>query len=276
MIRWKLPVCMIFFLLFSFFNHAFAQTKQSGTALPSVIDKAGKQRVLRVGIVLSKPSVMLDKTDEFIGFEIDIAAKLAEDLNARAQYTQTTDEDIIPGLLSKQYDIIICGLKKDEDLNKKVDFSEPYNYTGMSILGLLEYKVWFRKLQDFNNPNVKIVTLKETNAATDAVKKFLPKAKLKQYNDETAAIEALLNKKAHAMVASSTMADFAAIRHSDKLFIPLTNTLTKEPIAFAIRKNDPKTLTFLNDWIQKVEDNGWLQERKNFWFKSTDWEKLVK
>ncbi len=275
MCRRILLFVMVFFLILFLNNLAFSQNRGKPAANQSILDKSMKQRVLKVGLVLSKPSVMHDKTNEFVGFEIDLAARLAEDMGARAQYFLVNMNDIISNLLSKQYDIIICGLKVAEELKQKVDFTNPYNHTGMSILALREYKVWFRKLSDFNNPNVNIVALKNTNAG-DAVKKFLPKAKLRLFDNESKAIQALLNKKAHVMVASTTIADFAAIKHSEKLFIPLTNTLTKEPIAFAIRKNDPKTLTYLNNWIKTIEEDGWLQERKHFWFKTTQWESLVK
>ncbi len=272
--RMLLPVMVSFLILF-INTQAFSQNRGKTAANQNFLDRSTKQRVLKVGIFLSKPSVMHDKTDEFVGFEIDLAARLAEDIGARAQYFQVEAKDIIPNLLSKQYDIIICGLKVNEERSQKVDFTNPYNYTGMSIIGLKEYKVWFRKLSDFNNPNVNIVALKNTNAG-EAVKKFLPKAKLRLFSNESMAIQALLNKKAHAMVASSTIANFAVIKYSKKLFIPLTDTLTKEPIAIAIRKNDPKALTYLNKWIQTIEEEGWLQERKHFWFKTTQWESLVK
>ena len=73
----------------------------------------------------------------------------------------------------------------------------------------------------------------------------MPKAKLRQFDDESQAIQELLNGRVHAMVSSAPTPAFLAIKYPDKLFLPLKETFTKEPIAFAIRKGDFDTLTFL-------------------------------
>jgi len=39
-----------------------------------------------------------------------------------------------------------------------------------------------------------------------------------------------------------------------------------------IRKGDPDSLNVLDNWIRTVEAEGWLPERRHFWFKTTDWE----
>ena len=78
------------------------------------------------------------------------------------------------------------------------------------------------------------------------------------------------------MVASAPLPQFQALKHPDKLFVPIKGTFTKEPIGFAVRKGDPDMLNYLDNWIRVVDSEGWLKERKQYWFETQDWEKLIK
>jgi len=65
------------------------------------------------------------------------------------------------------------------------------------------------------------------------------------------------------------------MKYPETLFLPLEDTFTREPIGFAVRKGDPDTLNYLDSWIRVTEAEGWLKERKHYWFKTKEWESLV-
>ena len=109
-----------------------------------------------------------------------------------------------------------------------------------------------------------------------AAQKYMPKAQLKQFNAEAQVYQELLNGRVHAVVASAPTPAFYALRYPDKLFLPIEGTFTREPIGFALRKGDVDTLNFFNNWIRVVAAEGWLQERKHYWFETQEWADLVK
>ena len=111
--------------------------------------------------------------------------------------------------------------------------------------------------------------------AADAAKNSLPKATLRLFDDESQAIQELLNKRVHAVIASAPMPAFRALEHPNKLFVPLEETFTKEPIGFAVRKSDFDTLNYLNNWIRVVQAEGWLKERKHYWFETREWDSKI-
>lgn len=39
----------------------------------------------------------------------------------------------------------------------------------------------------------------------------------------------------------------------------------------AIRKGDLDTLNFFNGWIAANKANGWLEQRRQYWFETADW-----
>ena len=86
----------------------------------------------------------------------------------------------------------------------------------------------------------------------------------------------MINGRAHAVVASAPTPAFQVVKHPDTLFLPLKETFTKEPIGFAVRKGDPDTLNYFNNWITFVHLEGWLKERNAYWFRTKNWESLIK
>ncbi len=241
----------------------------------SMLEQVMKRGVLRVGMSTFVPWAMQDKSGNFIGFEIDVANRLAREMEVKAEFIPTKWSGIIPALLTGKFDIIIGGMGIRPERNLKVNFSIPYDHTGMSIVAHRKLAAGFKKLGDFNNANVSIAVRTGTTAAA-AAKRWLPKAKLRLFDDESQAIQELLLGRVHAVVASAPLPVFQAIANPDKLFVPLSGDFTREPIGFAIRKGDPDSLNFLDNWIRVAEAEGWLKERKQYWFETKDWEKLIK
>jgi len=42
-----------------------------------------------------------------------------------------------------------------------------------------------------------------------------------------------------------------------------------------VKKGDPDTLNFFNNWIRVVEAEGWLKARKHYWFETREWESMI-
>ncbi len=249
-----------------------ARPEGSGEAM---LEQALKRGVLRVGMSTFVPWAMQDKGGNFVGFEIDVANRLAQDMGIKTEFIPTKWSGIIPALLTGKFDIIIGGMGIRPERNLKVNFSIPYDHTGMSIVAHRKLAAGFKKLADFNNPGVSVAVRTGTTAAA-AVKQFLPKAKARLFDDESQAVQELLLGRVHAVVASAPLPAFQAIANPDRLFLPLKEDFTREPIGFAIRKGDFDSLNFLDNWIRTVEAEGWLKERKRYWFETKDWEKLIK
>jgi polar amino acid transport system substrate-binding protein len=144
----------------------------------------------------------------------------------------------------------------------------------MALVASRKLAPGFRSMEDFNAPEVLIAARIGTTAAA-AARKHCPKAGLRLFDDESQAVQELLNGRVHAMVASAPLPQEQAIRYPDRLYLPLKDTFTREPIGFAVRKGDPDTLNFLDNWIRVVEAEGWLKERKHYWFETKDWKNRI-
>jgi polar amino acid transport system substrate-binding protein len=253
---------------------AYAGKIQQQLTDESTVEQVLKRGVLRVGMSTFVPWAMKDKTGKLIGFEIDVATRLAEDMGVKVEFVPTKWAGIIPALQTGKFDVIIGGMGIRPQRNIKVNFSIPYDTTGMSIVAHKNLAAGFTTLADFNKPDV-IIAVRLGSTAVTATKKFMPKAQLRMFDDESQAYQELVNGRAHAVVGSAPRPAYEAIKYSDKLFLPLEGTFTKEPIGFAVKKGDFDTLNFFDNWIRVVEAEAWLKERKHYWFETKDWENLI-
>ena len=244
-------------------------------AASSVLEEVIERGTLRIGFSTFVPWAMKDKNGEFIGFEIDVARKLAEDMGVKPVFVPTKWDGIIPALLTGKFDVIIGGMGIRPQRNLKVNFTVPYDHSGMSIMGHREKAKGFDSLDDFNREDV-VLAIRMGTTAVDAAKKFLPRAERRLFDDEAQTIQELLNGRVHAVVASTPLPAHTVARFPERLFLPLEEPFTREPIGFAIRKGDVDTLNFFNNWIRVMTTRGWLKERHDYWFRTRDWEDRLK
>ena len=241
----------------------------------STLEQVLKRGVLKVGMSTFVPWAMKNKQGKLIGFEIDVATRLAKDMGVKVEFVPTKWAGIIPALLTGKFDVIIGGMGIIPGRNLKVNFTIPYDYSGMSMAANKKLAAGFDSLEDFNKPEVTL-TARLGATPVDAAKKYMPKAQLRLFDDEAKIYQEVINDRAHAVVASAPTPAFQALKYPDKLFLPLKDTFTKEPIGFAVRKGDIDTLNYFNNWITFVRLEGWLKERKQYWFETKDWENQIK
>ena len=82
----------------------------SETSRPSLLDQIKQRGTIRVGLSTFVPWAMRNKQGDLIGFEIDVARRLASDAGLEIEFVPTAWDGIIPGLLAGKFDVIIAGM----------------------------------------------------------------------------------------------------------------------------------------------------------------------
>ena len=248
---------------------------QKQIAQESTVAKAVERGALKVGLDIFVPWAMKDKKGNLVGFEVDVAKELAKDMGLEVELVPTKWDGIIPALLTGKFDVIIGGMGITPQRALQVNFTAPYEYSGMGIVAHKKKAPGYTSLEDFNKSDVEIAVKLGTTAEAAAMK-MMPNAKLRRFQDEAQAYQELRNGNVHAVVGSAPKPAYEAAAYPETLYLPLEGTFTKEPIGFAVRKGDPDTLAYFNSWINLKWESGWLKERYNYWFRTKDWEDLVK
>ena len=180
----------------------------------------------------------------------------------------------MPALLAGKFDIIISGMFVTPARNLKMAFTLPYERSGLELAASRELAAGFSQLDDFNREEV-VFALRRGAQPVQFVRENLPRAQIRQFDDDVSAQQEVINGRAHAFINAAPQPAFAALDHPNKLFLPVKERLTTALQGMAIRPGQHDAMNFLNNWIRVREESGWLQARHDYWFKTREWANLV-
>jgi polar amino acid transport system substrate-binding protein len=205
-----------------------------------------------------------------MGFDIDIGIEMAKALGVKPVFVDTLWPSIIPALKLGRFDLIFGGMSVTEERKKQVDFAEPFMTVGQTVLLNARHKNTVKSHKDLNDSKFVVVS-KPGTTGEEAVQRLIPRATYETAGTEIAGAMRVLKGTADAFVYDLPFnAVFNAMHPSDQLIF-LDKPFTKEPIAWAIRKNDPDFLKFLNSFLEDVKKDGRFDRIYNKWFINTDW-----
>ncbi|MBQ7359433.1 MAG: transporter substrate-binding domain-containing protein [Lachnospiraceae bacterium] len=75
-----------------------------------------------------------DENDQLVGFDVEVATKIAEKLGVKATFVETEWDGIFAGIDSERYDIAANGVEITEERGEKYDFSVPYGYIRTALI----------------------------------------------------------------------------------------------------------------------------------------------
>ncbi len=242
---------------------------QQGSA-ESVVETIQRRGALKVGVSTFEPWAMRDRNGELVGFEVDVATRLAEDMGVNIEFVPTSWDGIIPALLAGKFDVIIGGMSIRPQRNLTINFTIPYAHSGMGIAANRDLAADLAWPDGYDSEEVTLTCRRGASACNDAARLF-PRATIRRFDDDIQAIQEVLNGNAHAILSSYPKPVEWAGRNPELLFLPTTGNLSQGDEAFGLRKGDPDALNFFSNWIRVNTTNGWLAERYDYWFKTTNW-----
>jgi polar amino acid transport system substrate-binding protein len=240
---------------------------RSTVDLLAEIKKSGK---LRVGVAEIVPWAMHDKDGKLVGFEIDVARKLARDMGVEVEFHPDEFRYLIPDLEANRFDIIIAGFSIEARRALVVNFSEPYNVTDVTIATSKKMGGELKAMEDFNKKGVTIGVVEGMTSEDLAALEF-PKASIQTYAEDSALFTDLVAGKLAAAVADSPRLEILGKLYPDAVAVPDVAPLGTFPAAFAVRRGDMDFVNYLNSWIAARKADKWISTRRKYWFKTTDW-----
>jgi cystine transport system substrate-binding protein len=101
----------------------------SPLAHAELIDDINDRGELRIALEANTPPFNFKDDGKLAGFEVELGQLLANELDVRADFVVTDDDELLPGVESGKYDIAINHIALTPDLQDRFDFSEPYSRT---------------------------------------------------------------------------------------------------------------------------------------------------
>ena len=238
-------------------------------AAESVIEQIKSRGTLRVGLSVVVPWAMPNKDGKLIGFEVDVAQKLAQDIGVDLELVPTAWDGILPALISGKFDLIIGGLTITPKRALTINFSNPYDHSDLKIVVNKKIAPGITTLEQLDSASVTFAARRGAVAPV-VIPQVFPKAKLIQFDDENAQNQELINGNVTATAVSTPTPALLAETYPD------TVRIIEQPVrtsydGIGVRKGDPDALAYLNSWITVHQADGWLEARHRYWFEGRAW-----
>ncbi len=244
-------------------------------ASADALDDIVARGTLRVGMEPGyMPFEMTNQKGEIIGFDVDIAKRMAKAMGVKLELVSTAWDGIIPGLITDKYDIIMSGMTLTQERNLKVAFASPYIVVGQSILVKKEYANEVKTYRDLNDPKYKVAS-KLGTTGEQATKRMIPKASYISFETEQEGVMDLVNGKIDAFVYDLPYMAIANAEKNNGKLVFLDQPFTYEPLAWAVRKGNPDYLNWLNNFMSQIKSDGTYDKIYEKWFKSDAWLKQI-
>lgn len=229
-----------------------------GCQSKEVADNDMKEEPLKVGMELKYPPFEYkDDKGNPIGASVDLAKGLGEYLGREITIVDTPYPSLIPALETGKVDIIISSMTITEAREKKVDFSDPYTTSQLTMLVHKESPV--ASYSDLNDPSVTIVSKTGTIGALWAAANA-PEATIKNVDEEATAVLEVSRGTADVFIYDP----LSVIRHHENyldttkaLLEPLPNT---KGWGIAMKKDQDVFKEEVNSFLKEAKENGLYDE----------------
>jgi len=250
-------------------------TMSTTAVAEDVLDTIMKRGTLIVGLEAGyMPFEMRDKKGNIIGFDVDMTTAMAKAMGVKVEYVNTNWDGIIGALTTNKFDIIASGMTITQGRNLRVNFSSPYITVGQTVLLSNKLAKKIKSYKQLNNPKYTVAS-KLGTTGEQAVKRMIPRAKYLAYETEQDGTMELINGRVDAFVYDLPFNAIMAGSKGKGKIVHLDKPFTFEPLGWAIRRDDPNFLNWLNNFMYQIRNDGTYDQIYAKWFKNTDWLKEV-
>ena len=186
---------------------------------------------------------------EIVGIDVEICRAVAQKLG-KGFACETVDFDsVIPAVISGKADVAAAGITVNEDRKKNVDFSVPYVKTGIVVV--------YKKSTPFTGPDQlkgkKIGVQGGTTSETYVLDQL--KQEPERSRSPAEAVAALKAGRVDFVIADIDPAKNCVKGETD---LALSDFITSEEYAVAIRKGNPELLKAIDETIAEIKADGRL------------------
>ncbi len=253
-----LCVLLTLTLLFTALSAALAE----GDDLLAKIQEKGEIVVATEGAWA--PWTYHDEDETLVGFDVEVAQRIAEKLGVKATFVECAWDSIFAGLDSGRYDIAANGVEITDERAEKYDFTTPYGYirTALIVKGDNESIASFEDLKGKKTANSiasTYMTLAESYGAEAVGVDTL---------DQT--IDMVLAGRADATLnAEVSYYDYLRV-HPDANLKVVALTEEASQVSIPVRKGDENAslLEAINQAIEELAEEGVLSEISEKYFGS--------
>lgn len=198
------------------------------------------------------PFESLGENGEVTGIEIEILSLICQELGVELDIQQMDFESVLPGVQAGKYDLGVSGISVTPDREENTLFTVPYCLAAQAIVVLKDSPITCKA--DLTGKTISVQT------ATTAEEYCMAQGyTVNAYTANADAQEALLSGKVQAWVIDDlTAAEMVKLYNAEhgETMIVLSEAMTTEPYAFALKLGDDDLAEAINAVINKLIADG--------------------
>lgn len=214
------------------------------------------------------PMGFLDKNNEVVGFDVDLAKEAFKRAGYKPKFENTDWSMKEQALENKNVDCLWNGYSITPGREKKVAFSQPYfNNKQIAITKAGEP---FKKITDLKNQPVGTQAASSALDAIENNKEFINMIKDKQpitYDTYDKALRDLEIGRTKAVVGDEVLLKYYIKQRGSEKYKVLEGDLGSEKYAVGFRKDDKELREKVNKALDEMKKDGTFKKIENKWFK---------
>jgi len=191
------------------------------------------------------PFEMTDENNEEIGFDVDLAKAIAEELGLKLEIRNQPFDGLIGALQAKQIDLVVSGMTITEERKQSVAFSNPVEDLASLVIA---------------------VQMGTTGAGkAEEIKGTADDTSLKQYKKVNEAFMELTNGRVDAVIIDAPVAA-SYMKQFEGLEVVEAIAFEDEQFGIAVHKDDEELLNDINTALDNIMSSGKYDELIQKWF----------
>jgi polar amino acid transport system substrate-binding protein len=234
-------------------------------AAPAAADKLDEIKArghLIVGTSDTSPPFSSRENGKVVGYDVDLAAQVAQHLALPMQTISIVNADRIPALQQDRVDLVASGITRAENRKKDVGFSLAYLVS--------PHKVLIRRdggITTVGQMAGRKLALVKTASVDAELKAAVPTMQIVFFEDYATCFNALRDKQVDGFLADEVLlASFAQKSGAPQRFTFIPDYELPRTAGFAIKKDEPRFTQFVDQVLLDLEKSGEAEKIFDTWF----------
>jgi polar amino acid transport system substrate-binding protein len=234
--------------------------------VPAAADKLSDIKArgrLLVGVTeTSPPFSFRDGTNGIVGYDVDLAERVAKSLGVTAEKIPIINAERISALQQDRVDLVAVGMTRSTGRAKDIDFS--YAYLDSPHMVLVRKDSGIDRVTQLAGKTLALVR----SASVDAeLKAAVPTMQIVLFDDYDGAFKALAGKQVDGFLADKMLLLWYAQKSGHAAdFTLMGDYQLPRTAGFALKKNEPGFRDFVNGTLLKLEASGDAAKIFDAWF----------
>jgi len=200
--------------------------------------------------------------DQYVGFDVDLWAAIAKQLNLDYTLKPMDFSGIIPALQTRNIDLAIAGITITDERKKAIDFSDGYYQSGLQVM----VKASNDSIKGIDDLNGKVVAVKSGTGSVDYAKQHIKTKDLRQFPNIDNAYMELGTGRADAVLHDTPNIQYFIHTAGKGQFKAVGDSLAAQQYGIAFPKGSDELREKVNGALETLRENGTYNALYKKWF----------